>query len=136
MEFFNFLVRMENVICNPGFQHIGENIFLTLKYEDLQVCQLINKKCKQILDNPKFWLKKFVTRGLTKKNQKDWIAAIQLVKNPILKRNMFFYLKRASRHERLFDLPCFIDKKVALKSAKLVRKFGPEAFQYLNVFNR
>ena len=128
---------MENIICNPGYQHIGENIFLTLKYEDLQTCLLINKKCKQILDNPKFWLKKFVTRGLSKKNQKDWMEAIKLVnKNPVLKKNIFHYLKRSSRHERLFDLPCYIDKKVALKSAKLVRKFGSEAFGYLDVLNR
>ena len=55
IRFWNFPIfgKMENIICNPGFQHIGEKIFLTLKYEDLKVCQLINKKC---INRNRIWI--------------------------------------------------------------------------------
>ena len=42
---------MENVINNPGLQHLAENIFLNLSYEDLKKCRMINQSASQILDN-------------------------------------------------------------------------------------
>ena len=69
---------MEIILNNPGFQHIAENVFLNLNHEKLETCRLVNEFCKDILDNPMFWLKKFIRRGLSKKNQIDWMAAIQI----------------------------------------------------------
>ena len=69
---------MEVILNNPGFQHIAENVFLNLNYEKLETCRLVNEFCKDILDNPMFWLKKFIQRGLSKENQSDWMAAIQI----------------------------------------------------------
>ena len=33
---------MGKIINNPEFQHLIENIFLNLKYEDLKKCEMLN----------------------------------------------------------------------------------------------
>ena len=43
----------------PGLQHIAEDIFKLLDKESLMNCRLVNSSWKKILDEPKFWLKKF-----------------------------------------------------------------------------
>ena len=64
----------EKILNNPGLQHLAENIFDNLNFEDLVVCKEINQSSKQILDyqleKPMFLLRKF--RCLSKKNEKDW----------------------------------------------------------------
>ena len=82
---------MEKIITNPGLQHLAENIFWNLDVEHLKICGLINQSCQQILDNPMFWLRKFV--GLSKANQKDWIKSIQSEKNSEKKRAIIAYLQ-------------------------------------------
>ena len=72
---------MENIINNPGLQHIAENIFCNLSDKDIKLCQEINQFCKQILKSPLFWKEKFM-RQLSKKNQNDWNEAIQMTKAP------------------------------------------------------
>ena len=84
------LTAMEKIINNSGLQHLAENIFLNLNYEALGECFNINSSCKAILENPLFWLKLFIRRGLSKENQKDWHRAIQLVKNTDLEKNISF----------------------------------------------
>ena len=59
---------MEKIINNTGLQHLAENIFWNLQVEDLKICAHINQYCKQILENPTFWLKGF--KKLSKENQK------------------------------------------------------------------
>ena len=51
------IMMMEEILQNPGLQHIAEEIFWKLSYEDLENCRLVNQSCKQILENPMFWLK-------------------------------------------------------------------------------
>ena len=102
---------MENIIKNPGLQHIAENVFLNLNYEKLETCRLVNESCKKILDNPMFWIKKFVRRGFSKKNQIDWTVAIQITK-PYLETNILKYLKQGSKNERVVDIPCHINKEL------------------------
>ena len=58
---------METIISHPGLQHVAENIFWNLDFEDLKICAQINQTCKQILKNPIFCWKKF--RQLLKKNR-------------------------------------------------------------------
>ena len=61
---------MENILKNPGLQHIAETIFLNLDFVDLEISGMINWSCKQIMDNPLFWLRKFVRKGvLSKENE-------------------------------------------------------------------
>ena len=59
--------------------------------EDLKICAQINQSCKQILENPMFWLKKF--RNIAKENYKDWIKAIKLEKNSDKKKAIVSYLQ-------------------------------------------
>ena len=107
---------LENFIINPGLQHMAENIFSNLNYKDITACQLINRSSKLILDNSKFLLKKFVQNGMSKKNQNDWIKAIQLTRNTKFERNIYLYLKRSFRMKKMMDIPCYIDKEVIEKS--------------------
>ena len=64
---------MENIINNPGLQHLEENIFLNLNYEDLKKCQFINQSTKDIWKYPMFWLKwiklKCIQKSLTKSDE-------------------------------------------------------------------
>ena len=119
---------METIFNNPGFQLLLEKIFLTLNYEDLKVCRQINRSSKQILDNPMFWLKKFIPRGISKKNQKDWTKSIQLLKNTYLEKIILLYLKKCSKNPRVFDIPCYINEDIIFDVRKvalaLAKKFG------------
>ena len=72
---------MDKIVSNPGFQHLAEKVFRNLDIEDLKLCAEINQSCKQILENPRFWLKTF--RGLSKENLKEWIKVIKQVKNSV-----------------------------------------------------
>ena len=67
-------------------------------------CRDVNQ---EIQDDPMFWLKKFIERGLSKKNQLDWTKAIQLTKGTNLERNIFLYLKTTFENDRVVDLPCY-----------------------------
>ena len=63
---------LDQIVINPGLQHIIEMIFFNLDYKDLKKCSLVNKNIEKILINPMFWLKKWrFDRRLSKKNQFD-----------------------------------------------------------------
>ena len=113
----------ESIFNNPGLQHIAENIFCNLNHEDLEVCTTINQSCKKILDEPMFWLKKFIRRGLSIKDQLDWTKAIQLIKHTNLEKNVLLYLKKSSKNKRVVNLPCYINEKVVMNSKKLIKKY-------------
>ena len=96
--------KMETIINNPGIQHLAENVFWNLDVEYLKVCAQINQSCKQILENPMFWLKKF--RSLSKENLKDWIKVIKLVKNSDKEKAIISYLQWNLKKE-VVDIPCY-----------------------------
>ena len=106
---------MENVIQNPGLQHITEMILFNLDFEALNICKYLNKFFKKILEDPMFWLKKWSLRGLSKENQVDWAKAIQMTRNKNLESNVRFYIKRIIECEHFVDVPCFIDEASILK---------------------
>ena len=60
---------MEEILRNPGLQHLAEEVFWNLDVEDLKICAHINQSCKQILQHPIFCLRKF--EHLSKENQND-----------------------------------------------------------------
>ena len=101
----SFFLTMEKIIKNPGLQHLAEDIFLNLNYSDLNKCQLINQSTNQILDNPMFWIRELIKKGLSKENQDDWIEAIQL--NYEKKKYIAAYLKWNLKEKNLFNFPCF-----------------------------
>ena len=115
---------MEKIIKNPGLQHLAEDIFLNLNYSDLNKCQLINQSTSQILDNPMFWIRELIQKGLSKENQNDWIEAIQL--NYEKKKYIAAYLKWNLKEKNLFNFPCFT-KPVVQENfrSKLVKICSP-----------
>ena len=117
---------MDQIIENPGFQHLTEKILLNLPFKDVISLQLVNKTLKEILDDPMFWIKKWILKGLSKKNKDDWIKAIQLTKNTKLAKIIILYTKKVLLRNRLVDFPCHIDEK----SVDIFSKFTNEtAFQ-------
>ena len=125
---------LENFFNNSGLQHLAENIFSYLHYKDLDACQLVNRSSKSILGNPKFWLRKFVQRGMSKKNQNNWINAIQLAKETDFERNLQLYLKRSLWKAKIIDIPCYIDENILKKSAELIKEF--EDLALIRSYNR
>ena len=102
---------MDQIIENPGFQHLTEKILLNLPFKDVISLQLVNKTLKEILDDPMFWIKKWILKGLSKKNKDDWIKAIQLTKNTKLAKIIILYAKKVLHRNRLVDFSCHIDEK-------------------------
>ena len=101
---------LENFMETPGLQHLATNIFLNLNYKDLKACQHVNQSSNSLLQNPRFWIKKFVQKGLSKSNEMDWLKAIQLTKDTDFAKNIFLYLKRSFNLGKISDLPCFVNE--------------------------
>ena len=114
---------MERILKNPGLQHLAENLFWNLNYEELENCRLINESSRHILDNPMFWIKKFIRRGLSKKNQADWTQAIQVTKDTDLAPKILLYLKKSSKNHLVVDLPCFITSDTLQKYIPKIENF-------------
>ena len=113
---------MENIIKNPGLQHLVEKVFWNFDSKELKICAQINQSCKQILQKPIFCLREF--KDLSRKKQNEWIKVIQSVKNSedgiaiisYLKWNFSLFLQKkttglASMH---------VDKWIILNSANFV----------------
>ena len=111
---------MDQIIKTPGLQHISETILFNLDYEDLMNCQTVDKSIQQILETPMFWLKKWrYKRGLSRKNQLDWIKALQMTKNPNLRKNIVLYIQKVIKIGHFVDVPCYIDNDVTKKATEI-----------------
>ena len=105
---------LETILNNPGLQHIAKEIFWNLDCNALEASSQVNQSSKQILENPFFWLEKLVRLGVvSKKNQEDWLKAIQSVKNSDEEKHVLAYLKWNLKKDGKFnkdglvDLPCY-----------------------------
>lgn len=123
--------EIQVIINNPGLQHITEAILSNLTTNQaIEACKSVNTSTKQILENPMFWMNKWIQRGLSKEFHAGWIKAIQMTKNTDLEKNLIPYMKRMclcfcsyyqQNHEtckcnnRLMDIPCYIDENVVEK---------------------
>ena len=97
----NKYATLDNFLNNPGLQHLAKEIFLNINsVNSLQACQEINQFSKQIFENPLFWLKKFVQRGLSKNNQEEWRITIQSEKNSEKEKHVTSYLKWAMKKKK------------------------------------
>ena len=101
------IVTLENFTNNPGLQHLAEEIFWNLNVDALEMCEQINQFSRHILENPLFWLEKFIRGGLSKKNQEDWMKAVQLVKNTDKEKHLTSYLKWTLKNKGVSDLSCY-----------------------------
>ena len=125
---------MDQIIKNPGFQHLTEKFLLNLPFKDVISLQLVNKTLKEILEDPMFWIKKWILKGLSKKNKDDWIKAIQLTKNTKLAKIIILYAKKVLHRNRLVDFSCHIDEKTVDIFSKFTneaafQKYFEEAFE-------
>ena len=68
---------MDLVIRNQGLQHISEEIFLNLDQKSLTHCENVNQIWAKVLNNPSFWLKKCVKKGLLEHFNFEWMKLIQ-----------------------------------------------------------
>ena len=103
---------LEKMINNPGLHHIVEEIFLNLDFKSIVASKLVNKSFQDIVENPFFWLKMWRLRlGLSKKNHKDWINAIKIIKNTDLRKIIVRYVQYIIEFGHFVDVPCFIDNK-------------------------
>ena len=115
---------LENFINNPGLQHLAKKILLNLDYQTLELCKSINDTFQQFLNatmnDSMFWLKRFIQRGLSKKNQEDWLEAIQMTRDANIEKYIVWYLKLCSKNGRLVDFDVFhhmiSDYKIKYKS--------------------
>ena len=82
---------MDQILNNPGLQHLAENVFWNLDVEVLKICAQINQTTKQIMEDSFFWLKKF--RGLSNEDQNDWSIYIQLMKDAGKEKAFISYMK-------------------------------------------
>ena len=73
---------MESIAENPGLQHLVENVFANLEdHKSLLECQKVNSTWKRMLNNPIFWFKKCLGKGLLRHHQNDWTKLFQSLKN-------------------------------------------------------
>ena len=97
-----------NFIKNPGLQHLAKEIFWNLNYSSLEICQQINQSSSQILENPFFWLEKFIRAGsISKKNQEDWTKVIQSVINTNMEKHIVLYLKWTLKEKGAVDVTIY-----------------------------
>ena len=109
----NKFATLENFLNNPGLQHLAEEIFVNINsVNSLEACQKINQSSKEIFETPFFWLKKFIQRGLSKKNQEDWMKVIQSAKNSDKEKHLLLFLKWTYQTKRMVDLLCYTSPKV------------------------
>ena len=119
---------LEKFINIPGLQHLAENIFLNLKYRDLEACRLVKASFQLILDqlmeNPLFWLERFLLGEMSRKNHMDWLEIIQMTRGTNVGETILLYLKLYGKNERVidFDVPCYLMKENLEKYSEIIIK--------------
>ena len=64
---------MEDIVKNPGLQHIIKSTLTLLDKSDIACFRLINQDCKNIVDDPMFSLKKLSQlKDVSKDLIKNW----------------------------------------------------------------
>ena len=112
---------MERIFTNPCDRVILENIFENLEFEDIVAladredrekrgCELINKWCYHVLNDPIFWLKKWTKNGLTKTDRVDWIRILALAKITKQEEDVLKFIKKVIQIGNFVSVPCFIKK--------------------------
>ena len=54
---------MENILQNQGIKHIAEKILTSLDSETILKCRVVSKSLKNVIDNPRLWLKNVESTG-------------------------------------------------------------------------
>ena len=78
---------MEKLINNPNLaQHVGKQILKCLDNESLLSCRQVNSSMKQMVDEPRFWLKKLSCDEEFPLD--EWRKLVELAENTDLEKNV------------------------------------------------
>ena len=72
---------MEQFFANPGFAHIAEEIMSHLDHRTLLSCRLVSISFKNILDNPKIWLRRCKRVSMSDEKESKWRKVIDSLNN-------------------------------------------------------
>ena len=70
---------IEKIFCNPGLQHIIEEIFWHLKIKEICAFQKVNKTCKEFVNDPRIW--QGIRRRIRKQREKRIAREKRIKKN-------------------------------------------------------
>ena len=101
-----------------------------MSVEELKICSQINQSCKQILENPLFWLKKF--RSLSLENQKHWREALKALKNSSKENAIISYFQWNLKKE-VVDLPCYSSPHVQDDFRKTILEAGEDDIELVKI---
>ena len=85
---------MENILQNPGFQHIIEKSLQCLDKKSIAEFRLVNRYCKEIADTPRVYLKKFSNENVFKDLITKWELLTQKIPNEGIKHTLAFELSK------------------------------------------
>ena len=73
---------MEKVIENQNLAiDIGHHLLDFLDDKSLMSCRFVNSALKNMVDNPKYWIKKLAKKGIAQEHLMNWIKLADLVEN-------------------------------------------------------
>ena len=78
---------MDKFIKIPGLQHISEDILKLLDKNILIECRLVNSSWKTVLEQPRFWLKKFKLEKLLLDGQESLKALVEKLEDDQIVQN-------------------------------------------------
>ena len=78
---------MDKFIKIPGLQHISEDILKLLDKNILIECRLVNSSWKTVLEQPRFWLKKFKLEKLPLDGQESLKALVKKLEDDQMAKN-------------------------------------------------
>ena len=93
---------MENILQNPGLQHIIEKRLTFLDQKSIAAFRSVNRDCRRITDCPTFYLKKLSQENSSHELIKNWKLLIQNIQDEdieqILAVELFqMYVKRCTK---------------------------------------
>ena len=135
---------MENIIKNPGFQHIVEKSLMCLDRKSIAIFRSVNRDSKGITDSPNFYLKKLSQENPPQDLIENWKQLIKKISSEEIKQILTsefvqMYAKRSPKYPLELAQELAMDKKdseflmfiiefssptIFVKPAKLIAHFG------------
>ena len=96
---------MEDLLSNPGLQHIVEKSLKVLSHVDIASFRLLNQNCKNIVDYPEFYLMKLSHQeNATKDLIQEWKIMIKKLNDEDVRDDLMLELFKMNS-QRLFKYP-------------------------------
>ena len=79
---------MENIIQNPGLQHIVEKSLNCLDKKSIVQFRLVNEDCRRITDSPRLYLKKMSDENSLKDLIEEWDSLLKKIPSEDIKQRI------------------------------------------------